>query len=147
MPKRYEEEINEILNKFDGDWPPPNDRRRPRSEPPRGHAQPTGFGQFFEHLGPEQLMAVGLVLILAGVVLHFSSVYLGVVAPSGIGTYATAIGVLVLLAGYALAIVRGGGGGLGQGQHFWRGQVVDLHPSNRGLGYWWWRLRTNLRRH
>ncbi|MFI5268408.1 MAG: hypothetical protein ACHQ7M_13625 [Chloroflexota bacterium] len=142
MPKRYEEEINEILNKFDGDWPPPNGKRRARPpEPP--HTGPS----FFEYIGPEQLMAFGLLLILAGVVLHFSS-RLGVAAPFGIGTYTTAIGVLVLVAGYVLAIIRGGGGvGLGKGQHFWRGQVVDLHPSNRGLGYWWWRFRTNLRRH
>jgi hypothetical protein len=91
-------------------------------------------------------MVFGLLLILAGVALHFSS-RLGVAAPFGIGTYATAIGVLVLFGGYLLALVRGGGGGLGKGQHFWRGQVVDLHPSNRGLGYWWWRFRTNLRRH
>jgi hypothetical protein len=146
MPKGYEEEINEILNKFDGDWPPPGDKRRPRSEPPRRNDPLTGFGQFFEHVGPEQLMAFGLLLILAGVVVHFSS-RLGVVAPFGIGTYATAIGVLVLFAGYVLAIIRGGGGGLGRGQHFWRGQVVDLRPGSRGLGYWWWRFRTNRRRH
>lgn len=140
MPRRYEEEINEILNKFDGDWPPPSDKRRARPEPRRPGPS------LAERVGPEQLMLFGLVLVLVGVLIHFSY-RLGVVAPAGIGTYATAIGVLLLLAGYVLAIVRGGSGGLGRGQHFWRGRVVDLRPANRGLSYWWWRVRSNLRRH
>ena len=146
MPRRYEEEINEILNKFDGDWPPPNERRRPRPEPPHRNQPPAGFGQLFEHLGPQQVMAFGLLLILVGVVLRFGPLQ-GLVAPLNIGGYATTIGVLLLVGGYILAVVRGGsGGGLGRGQHFWRGQVVDLRPSQRGLGYWWWRVRSNLRR-
>jgi hypothetical protein len=141
MPRRYEEEINEILNKFDGDWPPPSDKRRARPKP--RHANP----QLTPHIGAEQVMVLGLALILAGVLLRFSF-RLGVVAPAGIGAYATAIGVLLLVAGYVMAIVRGGigGGGLGRSQHFWRGEVVDLRPSNRGLGYWWWRFRGSLRR-
>ncbi|HEX6511636.1 MAG TPA: hypothetical protein VF157_05010 [Chloroflexota bacterium] len=147
MPKRYEEEINEILHKFD-DWPPPsNDRgRRPRSEPPRRKDPLIGFGQFFEHIGPQQIMLLGLAMILAGVVLHFSY-RAGVVMGAGLGTYATLIGFLVLFAGYLLAVVRGGSGGsLHRGQQVWRGQVIDLRPSNRGLGYWLWRLRANRRR-
>jgi hypothetical protein len=144
MPKRYEEEINEILHKFD-DWPAPNDRgRRPRQEPPRRKDPQTGFGSFFESMGPQQLMVIGLALILAGVLLRFG-VRMGVEV--GIGTYATAVGFLVLLAGYVMAVLRGGSGrGVRQGGHMWRGEVIDLHPSNNGLTYWWWRFRANLRR-
>jgi len=145
MPKRYEEEINEILHKFD-DWPPPNDRgRRPRQEPPHRSNRPTGFGSFFESIGPQQLMAIGLVLILVGVVLRFGY-RMGV--DVGIGVYATALGFLILLAGYILAVVNGGSGlgGLRRGQKVWRGEVIDLRPANSGFGYWWWRFRSNLRR-
>src|SRR5712691_5876426 len=71
MPKRYEEEINEILHKFD-DWPPPSDRGpRPRRDAPRPPKRPTGLAAFFETMGPPQLMAIGLVLILLGVLLRF----------------------------------------------------------------------------
>ncbi|HLQ34168.1 MAG TPA: hypothetical protein VK457_15895 [Chloroflexota bacterium] len=142
MPKRYEEEINEILHKFD-DWPPPNERgQRPRREQPRRTEPLIGFGQFFEHIGPPQLMAIGLLLILAGVVLHYGA-QVGVAIGVGLGRYATAIGFLVLLAGYIMAVARGGGLGLHRAQHTWRGEVIDLRPSNRGLAYWWWRLRRN----
>ncbi|HLY65752.1 MAG TPA: hypothetical protein VKU60_09485, partial [Chloroflexota bacterium] len=134
MPKRYEEEINEILHKFD-DWPPQNERgQRPRFEPPpHGNDPLTAFGQFFEHIGPQQLMAVGLLLIFVGVALRFAY---RVGVDVGISGYATVLGVLLLLAGYILAVVRGGSGGIGGvkgGQHMWRGQVVDLRPSNGGL--------------
>ena len=140
MPKRYEEEINEILHKFD-DWPPPDKRtRRPRQEPPRRDNTVTAFGGFFEHLGPQQLMALGLALILAGVVLRFG-IRMGLDAT--IGTYATLAGFLLLLAGYVMSVLRGGS--LGHRQSMWRGQVVDLRPSNRSAGYWLWRLRSTLR--
>lgn len=141
MPKRYEEEINEILHKFD-DWPPPDNRgRRPRQEPPRRNDTRTAFGFFFEHIGPQQLMALGLVIILIGVVLRFGY---RAGLDIGVGVYATAAGVLLLIVGYVMAVVRGGGS-FGHPQRMWRGQVIDLHPSNRGLAYWWWRLRANLR--
>lgn len=144
MPKRYEEEINEILHKFDDDWPPPNGRQRPRYEPPHGKDPLTAFGHFFESFGPSQLMLAGLVLILVGVVLHYGSARgLNV----GLGGYATVLGMLVLFAGYLLAVVRGGSPSVHRGgQHMWRGQVIDLRPNNRGLGYWLWRLRTNRRK-
>ena len=144
MPKRYEEEINEILHKFD-DWPPPDNRaRRPRQEPPRNTGGQTAFGQFFDHVGPQQVMALGLVLILAGAALR----YLSHGVNGQLGVYAVLIGFLVLLGGYIMAVVRGAGGAghLGPGQKLWRGQVIDLRPSNRGVGYWFWRMRTNLRR-
>jgi hypothetical protein len=145
MPKRYEEEINEILHKFD-DWPPPKDGgRRPRSEPPRRSDRPVSYGTFFGGVGAQQLMLLGLLLILAGVILHFSYRF-GVPGGVGLASYATAIGFLVLLAGYIMAIVSGGSGSLPRGKHVWRGQVVDLRPSRGGLAYWWWRLRTNFRR-
>jgi hypothetical protein len=143
MPKRYEEEINEILHKFD-DWPPSDRGSRPRQEAPRRPA-PRPSVSLLDHFGPQQIMVLGLAFILAGVVLHFSD-RAGLLIAFGLGTYATAIGFLVLLFGYILAVVRGGGGGLGRGQHFWRGHVVDLRPNNRGPAYWWWRLRSNRRR-
>src|SRR2546428_1940430 len=106
MPKRYEEEINEILHKF-GDWPSPNERRqRPRSEAPRRSQPPLGLGDFFQGLGAQQLMGIGLLLILAGLLLRFS-VRMGVVMGIMLGTYATAIGFLVLFTGYIMAVVRG----------------------------------------
>jgi hypothetical protein len=142
MPKRYEEEINEILHKFDDDWPPPNDRR-PRYEPPRGNDFFTSLGSFFESFGPSQLMVTGLGLILLGVVLRFGYRW-GI--DGGFGGYATILGVLVLFAGYLLAVVRGGSPGFHRSQHVWRGQVIDLRPNNRGLSYWLWRLRANRRR-
>jgi hypothetical protein len=144
MPKRYEEEINEILHKFDNDWPPPNERR-PRSEPPRGNDTFTAFGRFFESFGPSQLMLAGLALILLGVILRFGGSR-GLDIGLGVGGYATILGVLVLFAGYLMAVVRGGSPGFGRSQHMWRGQVVDLRPNNRGLGYWLWRLRANRRK-
>ena len=146
MPKRYEEEINEILHKFD-DWPPPNDGgRRPRQEPPKRNAPQTGFGSFFESMGPPQLMAIGLMLILVGVLLRFGYRF-GI--DSGVGGYATALGVVVLLVGYVMAVMRGGTGTLNfrRGQQMWRGRVIDLRPNNGGgVNYWWWRFRANLRR-
>jgi hypothetical protein len=148
MPKRYEEEINEILHKFD-DWPPPsNDRgRRPRSEPPKRNNRPVSHGSFFGGAGAHQLMLLGLLLILAGVVMRFTYRF-GVIGGVTLGGYAVAIGFLVLLAGYIMAVAAGGGSnGLRRGQHMWRGQVVDLRPSSGGLAYWWWRFRANLRRH
>jgi len=147
MPKRYEEEINEILHKFD-DWPPPDSRaRRPRSEPPRGSDQQTTFAPFFEHIGPQQLMVLGLLLILVGVLMRFSYRF-GI--DLSFGVYAVMLGLALLLAGYILAVIRGGSsrgdGSVRPGQTVWRGQVIDLRPSNRGLGYWFWRFRANLRR-
>lgn len=144
MPKRYEEEINEILHKFD-DWPPPNERgRRPRQEPPRRKDPQAGSGSFFESMGPQQLMAIGLALILIGVLLRFGT-RLGV--DVGIGTYATAIGFLMLLVGYVMAVMRGGSGrSMRPGQKMWRGEVIDLRARNNGMAYWWWRFRANLRR-
>lgn len=144
MPKRYEEEINEILHKFD-DWPP-NDRgpRPGNSQPPRRSQPKPSMGQMLDHFGPQQVMVLGLALILAGVVLHFAD-RSGVIIGFGLGTYATGIGFLVLFGGYILAVIRGGSGGFGGGQHVWRGQVIDLRPSSRGLGYWWWRFCSNLR--
>src|SRR5947209_7756829 len=101
MPKRYEEEINEILNKFDGDWPPPKERQRARQEPPR---RPAASGAFFDSLGPSQLMFAGLVLIFLGIVLRYAARF----SPElGFGGYATLIGALVLFAGYLLAVIRG----------------------------------------
>ncbi|HLG72340.1 MAG TPA: hypothetical protein VK009_18135 [Chloroflexota bacterium] len=147
MPKRYEEEINEILHKFD-DWPPSDRGSRPREAPRRTAPRVNPM----DHIGPQQVMVLGLALILAGVLLHFSAPHLsdraGLVAGFSLGTYATAVGFLVLLFGYILAVIRGGSSGgvrLGRNQQFWRGQVVDLRPSNRGLSYWFWRLRSNLR--
>ncbi len=139
MPRRYEEEINEILHKFD-DWPPNDRGSRPRREPsqrPPSAAPSMNFG-------PQQIMVIGLALILAGVLLHFTD-RAGLMIGFGLGTYATAIGFLVLFGGYLLAIIRGGSSGRGPGQKVWRGRVVDLRPSNRGLAYWWWRLRSGLR--
>ena len=141
MPKRYEEEINEILHKFN-DWPPSDQGSRPRQEAPRRPA--ARRGSMLDHFGAQHVMLVGLALILAGVALHFTD-RAGLMLAFGLGTYATAIGFMVLFAGYILAVVRGGSGGLGSGQHMWRGQVIDLRPGNRGLGYWWWRLRSNRR--
>jgi hypothetical protein len=136
MPKRYEDEINEILHKID-DWPPPDRAQRTRPEAPRrGNAPAPSFAQ----VGPQQLMALGLVLILLGAALHFSY-RLGVPMGVVLGTYGTALGVLVLLGGYILAVIRGGSGGWGRRPHVWRGEVIDLRPSSRGFTYWWWRLR------
>jgi len=145
MPKRYEEEINEILHKFD-DWPPADKRaRRPRSEPPRGSDKPPTFDRFFDHIGPQQIMAVGLVLILLGVLLRFSLRF-GI--DLSFGVYTVVLGLALLLAGYLMAVIQGGSGrgSVHPGQTVWRGQVIDLRPSNRGLGYWFWRFRANLRR-
>ncbi len=142
MPKRYEEEINEILHKFD-DWPPPPSGRRPQQGPPRRPNPNTTLWQFFDHLGPQQLMAVGLVLIALGVVLRFGYRF-GM--DVGIGGYTTTAGFVLLLAGYLMAVMRGGSlRGLGRHQQVWRGRVIDLPPAGRGLAYWWWRLRSNLR--
>ncbi len=139
VPRRYEEEINEILHKFD-DWPPPNERRRPhRTESPR-RAQSVGLGQLLEQISPPQIMGIGLLVVLAGVLMHFGA-QKGMGVSYMLGTYATALGALVLLAGYLMAVVRGGSGGLGRRPHVWRGEVIDLRPANRGLAYWWWRLR------
>src|SRR5437588_500623 len=134
MPRRYEEEINEILNKFDGDWPPPKQRQQARREAPRRGAS---AGAVFETLGPSQLMLIGLVLIFLGVLLRYGYRW-GLQV--GFGGYATLIGVLLLFAGYLLAVVRCGGGVVGPGQQVWRGQVIDLRPNNKGFAYWLWRL-------
>ena len=80
----------------------------------------------------------------AGLLLRFS-VRMGVVMGVLLGTYATVIGFLVLFTGYIMAVVRGGSGGLGRRPHVWRGEVIDLRSGGRGLAYWWWRLRANLR--
>src|SRR6185437_3935839 len=113
MPKRYEEEINEILHKFD-DWPPSDRGSRPRQEAPRRAAPRVNP---LDHFGPQQVMVLGLALILAGVVLHFGGAHFsdraGLSVGLGLGTYATAIGFLVLLFGYILAVARGSGGGAG----------------------------------
>jgi hypothetical protein len=144
MPRRYEEEINEILGKYD--WPADGRARRARAEPPRPAEPRVGVGEFFAHFGPQQIMASGLVLILVGIVLRFADRF--AFGLDLLGMYATAIGVLVLLFGYILAVIRGGGGPVvgGRRQTIWRGRVVDLRPSNRGLGYWLWRWRANLLR-
>ena len=143
MPRRYEDEINEILGKYD--WPSDNRARRPQYGQPTRRSEPlAGIGDFLAHFGGQQLMLFGLILIVVGALLHFGD-SLGMGAR--IGTDATGIGFLVLLGGYILAVVKGPSGlGTGRHQAFWRGQVVDLRPSNRGLGYWLWRLRANLRR-
>ena len=141
MPRRYEEEINEILGKYD--WPADSHARRPRSEPPRPAEPRAGMGDFFGHFGAQQIMACGLVIILVGIVLRFADRF--TFGLDMLGMYATAIGVLVLLFGYILAVLRGGGPvAAGRQQTIWRGQVVDLRPSNRGLGYWLWRWRANV---
>ena len=143
MPKRYEEEINEILHKFD-DWPPSDRGKRARQEAPRRAARP-GSGQMLGGVGYQQLMLVGLALVLAGFVLQLGE-RRGLAIVFDLGVYATALGFLALAAGYILAIVRGSGvAGVGRGQHFWRGKVIDLRPGNRGLGYWWWRIRSGRR--
>jgi len=144
MPRRYEEEINEILGKFN-DWPADNRARRPRGEPPQRKEPLAGFSQFFANFGPQHIMASGLLLILVGMVLRFADRF--TYGLDLLGTYATGLGVLILLAGYILAVIRGGSPtASGRRQTIWRGQVVDLRPSNRGLGYWLWRWRTSLRR-
>src|SRR5207248_1298953 len=135
VPRRYEEEINEILNKFEGDWPPANKRQQPRHEAPRRGAS---AGAAFATIGPPQLMLIGLGLIFLGVLLRYGG-RLGLQV--GFGGYATLVGVLLLFAGYLLAVVRGGSLGVSPRQQMWRGEVIDLRPNNRGLGYWFWRLR------
>jgi hypothetical protein len=142
MPRRYEEEINEILGKYD--WPADNRARRTRPEPAHRGQALGGFSQFFAHFGPQQIMACGLVLVVVGIALRFADRF--TFGLDMLGTYATGLGVLILLFGYILAVVRGGSGPavFGRRQTIWRGQVVDLRPSNRGLGYWLWRWRANL---
>ncbi|MDE3076903.1 MAG: PrgI family protein [Chloroflexota bacterium] len=139
MPKRYEEEINEILHKFD-DWPPPpRGRGRSQRRPPRQDDFLGAVGRLFGGFSPNQLMALGLILIVAGAVIHFLRLGLGV----ALGSYATLVGVLALLAGYILALA--GGWRLAPRQRTWRGQVIDLQPRGRGLDYWWWRLTRGFR--
>ncbi|MGH2363444.1 MAG: hypothetical protein ACRDHX_02195 [Chloroflexota bacterium] len=133
MPKRYEEEINEILHKFD--WPPPG-AARPRGKGPARGGRPSGGSS----ISPNQLMALGLIFILAGAAIHL----LGLASGVALGTYATWIGVLVLLGGYIMAVTSVRGGRL-PGRSTWRGSVVDLPPRGRGLAYWWWRLTAALR--
>ncbi|MGH2469935.1 MAG: hypothetical protein ACRDGF_07665, partial [Chloroflexota bacterium] len=109
MPKRYEEEINEILHKFD--WPPPG-AARPRGKGPARGGRPSGGSS----ISPNQLMALGLIFILAGAAIHL----LGLASGVALGTYATWIGVLVLLGGYIMAVTSGRGGRL-PGRSTWRG--------------------------
>jgi hypothetical protein len=143
MPKRYEEEINEILHKFD-DWPP-KDRGRAHQAPPRQPNRPTNFNMF-EGVGPGQIMVVGLLLIAAGLILRM----LGLRLVYGLESYIGLLGLLLLTAGYVAAVLKGfskGPGGPKRNQRMWRGHVVDMRPTNRGLGYWWWRFTSSLRRH
>lgn len=139
MPKRYEEEINEILHKFD--WPPAHrGRGQSPQRSPRHDDVFSAVGRLFGGFSPNQLMALGLVLIVAGAVIHFLRLGLGV----PLGSYATLVGVLAVLAGYIMAVTAGGRR-LGPRQRTWRGQVIDLPPRSRGLGYWWWRFTKSLR--
>lgn len=140
MPKRYEEEINEILHKFD-DWPPSGGRGQAPTPPRRN--TPTAFEQFFSSFSAYKLMLLGLLLVLLGLGAHV----LGAGLTGSVGSYATAAGALMLLVGYALAVTNSRRGGARvPRQKMWRGEVIDLPPRGRGLDYWWWRFTANFRR-
>ncbi len=139
MPKRYEDEIRDILkglNEFPGEMPR---RRRPRL------AMPSLGGI---RLDAQRIMGGALILMLFAWILRgpwtFSPYLLA--AAGYISLFSIVLFVVALV-----MLVRGGafGGGQVNAPTRWRGQVIEM-PRRGGplnaVRMWWRRLKTRLSR-
>lgn len=133
MAKRYEDEIEQILDRSGG----------LRIVPPSKQSQSLiGFlGAYMSQrlgglwaLSPGRVMLAGVLLIAAGFVLR--------IADAGLAVPIAIAGIVALLAGYALAVVRPAARSLGKpagpptnaGKR-WRGRSIDADPEDN----WWTR--------
>ncbi len=141
MAKRYEKEIEEILGRSGG----------PRIVPPQKQSQSLSrllslyLSQQMGGLwspSPGRVMLGGVVLIAAGFVLR--------VADTALAVPIVILGIVVLLGGYALVVVRSAPptpgktgrppGGTGR---FWRGRPIDTAPEGNTdpEDNWWARQK------
>lgn len=145
MPKKYEDEIREILKGMD-DVPGSAPRRTPDDGPRRAPRQPAGRGPTIPSLSlsfnPQRMMGFALILFLLSWIMQ--------------GPWARGFPLLFLLAGYVslagtvlfvvalIAMLRAGGRfrGLGRQEQRWRGQVIYL-PNRQPF---WTRWRHSLAR-
>jgi len=146
MPKKYEDEIREILKGMDdlpGDGP-----RRPAPPTPAKPSRAPSFQSPFRNLtrNPQQLMGGALILILFAWIMQgpwargFPEVYrlAGYISLAGIALFIIALIMLLRARG-----TFGGPGGIGASrEQRWRGQVIYL-PSRQPF---WQRWRHSLSR-
>jgi len=147
MPKRYEDEIREILKGFDDE---PADRsRRPSSGPStptpirgRGQSAPPTSRFSPRSINPQQVMGFALILILFAFVMQgpwargFPTVFF-------LAGWISLAGTILLIAAF-LALLLGNRrlGGAGAQEQRWRGQVIYL-PNRQPF---WVRWRHSLSR-
>jgi hypothetical protein len=143
LPKRYEDEIRDILkglNEFPGEAPPR--RQRPRFTMP-------SLGRTGLRLDAQRIMGGALILMLFAWILRGPwtfSPYL--VAAAG---YISLLSIVLFVVALVM-LVRGGtfgGGGQAYAPTRWRGQVIEMprrgSPVNAIRG-WWRRLKARFSR-
>jgi hypothetical protein len=140
VPKRYEDEIRDILkglNEFPGEAPR---RQRRRWSPP-------SLGSV--RLDPQRVMGGALILMLFAWILRgpWNSSFPWLVSAAG---YISLISIVLFVVALVM-LVRGGSFGRGQMStpSRWRGQVIEM-PRRGGpltsLRQWWQRLRARFSR-
>lgn len=146
MPKRYEDEIRDLLRGMN-EFPGEQRRRRRWRFPSLG----TGTGRPLAHLDAHRIMGGALILMLSAWILRgpwaVSSPW--IVAMAGYISLASIVLFVVAL----IMLVRGGsfsrGLGTTSGETRWRGQVIHL-PRQGGpmhaLRVWWRRLLSRFTR-
>ena len=138
MPKRYEDEIRDILkglNEFPGG---PRRQRRRWSPPSLGRVR----------LDPQRVMGGALILMLFAWILRgpWNSSFPWLVSAAG---YISLISIVLFVVALVM-LVRGGSFGRGQMStpNRWRGQVIEM--PGRGAPHvpaqWWQRLRARFSR-
>ncbi|MGH2353702.1 MAG: hypothetical protein ACRDI2_15630 [Chloroflexota bacterium] len=149
MPKRYEDEIRDILKGMDG-FP---DERRPRRRwamPSLGGLRLPNLG----HLDARRIMGGALILMLFAWILRgpWTAGYSWLVVTAG---YISLASIVLFVIALVMLVRAGtfGGGGLYREKR-WRGQVINLPRRSGPLGslrLWWRRVtsrwgRNNSRR-
>lgn len=146
MPNRVEREIEEILSKLDG--VPPSGRaptrlRRPlRSRVSRRFAGLRARLPVLPKITPGNMMLAGITLILAGLVLRLFS--------SELTRWAVIVGLVLFFASFIMSFwPNRGGGAVGGGESYWRGQRIPRSelrgPSIATRIANWWRRRNRRR--
>jgi hypothetical protein len=144
VPKRYEDEIRDILRGMD-QFPGEERPRRTWPRPSLGALR----GRWFGHLDAQRVMGGALILMLFAWILRgpWANGFPGLVTAAGyISLFSIALFVVALV-----LLIRGGRfrGGQTSGSTRWRGQVIELRRRGgplSSLGVWWRRFWSRLTR-
>jgi hypothetical protein len=135
MPKKYEDEIRDILRDMDKRFPSENGARRrqtaPRLSMPRWDA--------LRNINPQKLMGGALILLLFGWIMRGPWSW-GFPEMSRLAGYISMVGIVLVVVSLILLVRAGSFGSAGPSvyrEKRWRGQVINM-PRRGGL-LWTWR--------